>query len=248
MFNQLCGLELPSHRITRQFEDHVRLYGHKVFPFYADVFNCPLDDPENKFLHIRMQLEEAASAIGVTLKRKTVDNVVPAGRAARAKAERTRRNFKNLVRRAQVHTSIETTLQPQTLPTTTSVQIGGFALSTSQDEEEVEVEVDPDKDLSTSEASTPTSTDSSTGKNELHHLALRVWDNESRTVFCPERGFVSDLHSVWQGPSLPPPNPETDDGRNFQLLLSNIHLNKKGNASAYVSVATSLVQVLNYAT
>ncbi|KAF2438790.1 hypothetical protein P171DRAFT_342100, partial [Karstenula rhodostoma CBS 690.94] len=80
------------------------------------------------------------------------------------------------------------------------------------------------------------------------HIAFRVWDKNSRTLFDPERGFVSDMHSIWQGPLLPAPQLDTIDGRHCHLLLTNIHLNKKGNASAYISCATSLIQCLSYAT
>ena len=251
-FNQLHGLDLPTRRIKAQFENHLRLYGPRAFPYYAAVFNCPLEDPDDRFLHVRLELEEAARAVGVLLKRRYTDDTTPSGRAACAKAESTRKNYKTLIRRAEAHRTTEThrateAMDQSQVPSIMAapLQIGGFAVTAIQQEEEL---VNTNTEEATSEPNTPMSAGSAQGVNELHHLAFRVWDSDSRTIFSTERGFVSEIFSIWRGPTLPPPDPETEEGRNCQLLLSNVHLNKKGNASAYVSVATSIIQVLNYAT
>lgn len=67
------------------------------------------------------------------------------------------------------------------------------------------------------------------------------------TSLSLETELVSQMDSISNGSPPLPPQLETEDGRTSYLLLFSSHLSKKHleNASAYVSVATSLIQALS---
>jgi hypothetical protein len=68
----------------------------------------------------------------------------------------------------------------------------------------------------------------------------------SFTIFDDKRGFIANGHALWNGPLLPPLSPTED--RNALLFLTHLHLSKTGGkSSAFVSMATSLLQMMNYA-
>ncbi|KAF2703922.1 hypothetical protein K504DRAFT_334576, partial [Pleomassaria siparia CBS 279.74] len=75
------------------------------------------------------------------------------------------------------------------------------------------------------------------------HLAFRVWDAESRTVFNEQRGFVADLFAHRRAPVA---QPLSQDNPMFDVL-ANAHLSHVGNTNAFVSVVSSLLQLLTYA-
>ncbi|KAF2467152.1 uncharacterized protein BDR25DRAFT_195517, partial [Lindgomyces ingoldianus] len=75
------------------------------------------------------------------------------------------------------------------------------------------------------------------------HLAFRVWQSKSRTKFV-DGSFISELLSYWNGPL---PHPIAMGSHESFKILAIAHLSLTGNASCWVSVSTSLLQILNYA-
>jgi hypothetical protein len=74
-------------------------------------------------------------------------------------------------------------------------------------------------------------------------LGFRVWDANSRTKFSEDAGFVSEAFSIWRN-EYPPPFSPDGQGRQALIVLTNLHLSMRGGASTFVSVGTSLLQVM----
>ncbi|KAF1974429.1 hypothetical protein BU23DRAFT_638071 [Bimuria novae-zelandiae CBS 107.79] len=250
VFNEVTGLHLKTEKV-KAMEVYMRQNGPEAFPFYGAVFACPLEDLNEEYAAIRAVIEKAVDSLGIELERRSTEPALSSGRAKNARSEYTRRRFKNLIRKAQYEHDALSADAPQINSARSTIRLGGFAISAPQGLDELEIDVDEDaRAVQTEEPNTVQTGSPSPSPSQPHqltHLAFRVWDHNSYTLFNEETGFISQMHSIWRGPLLPPPNPETDDGRNCHQLLANLHLNKQGDASAYVSVATSLIQVLNYA-
>ncbi|KAL5409623.1 hypothetical protein PMIN06_008972 [Paraphaeosphaeria minitans] len=248
VFNKMHRLNLDTVKQLKPQEIYLKRNA-EAFPFCHKIFTWPPNDPNNAFAEDRAAILKAASSVGVVLEPRQEEHILSSGSAKSARSKYTRRRFELLMRKARHKNSPPSgsRLQPHTvLPLP---KLGGIAISTSSAEEvEVNTQDDEHHSVYMSEGTTPKSADSPRQRPQQPvHLAFRVWDRHSHTKFDTERGFVSALHSIWNGPLLPTPQLDTLDGRNSHLLLSNTHLSRTGNASAYISVATSLVQALNYA-
>lgn len=252
VFNKIFNLSLGKDKI-KPMEDYIRRNGGSAFPFYGKLLSCTLDDPQDKYAAARKVIEEVASTIDVDLVRRKTESAQSSGGARRARSEYTRQRFAKLVKKAKF--AQDEPLNIENLQARTQLRLGGMAISVgSSDEKVVSIEEDEDENeeanddgnLPINAEVTPTSSEDPRSHQpyESSQLAFRVWDKDSYTPFDPERGFMAKAHSIWRGALLPPPAPGSD----FFLFTSNSHLNREGNSSAFISVALSLIQALNYAT
>ncbi|KAF2788135.1 hypothetical protein K505DRAFT_315451 [Melanomma pulvis-pyrius CBS 109.77] len=242
IWNSIFGLNLPTRKIQNQFENHLRLYGEKAYPVFGAVFSTPFGG--TKYEESRKLIEAEAQALGIQLHRLEAEVISLSGNAAKAKSVNTRRFYKSLVRRAKASMTENTSTRSQVSTSQvaasqvgTSQLLGGFALKTNDYnslEEFVDVEEAPTPSTETGYLSDVSTTS--------YHLAFRVWDDDSRTVFKDNYGFVADLFAHRRAPV---PQPLSRNDPMFDIL-ANAHLSFQGNTSAFVSVASSLLQVLNY--
>jgi hypothetical protein len=231
VFNAITNLELRHNIVKDQFEHHLKLYGGRAFPEFGRVMAVPFDDHEGHYNDIHSIIEDAASKLGVQLSKRQTEVKFTSGAAQWAKSPRTRRAFKSLVRRAAQK---EKDGERESLVQMPEFEATPLPALHAWNNEDVE---DSPSSLPTiipvSQRRIPTS----------HSIAFRVWDSESRTKFTEEDGFESEMCSDWRGQFLPPFTPE-GEGMQAIKLLTNSHLSKSGGKSAFVSVSTSLLQVL----
>ena len=198
VFNAITGLDLRLSVVRYQFESHILLYGGRAFPEFARVMAVPFHDPEGRYNEIRLIIEETAAEFGIPLSRRKTEKRFQSGAAQHAKSPRTRRAYKSLVRRAalkekekaraarQMTRSVQRPL-PQELPTAVP-PIGRVALTVDsrQEDEEIWSDVEDYRNLAiTPPGPRPTEPPST------RHIAFRVWDANSRTLFDEDAGFVS---------------------------------------------------------
>ena len=202
--------------------------------------------------------------LGIDLERRQTESVYSSGSAKTAKSDYVRNRFVRLVETARFIQGDSFDNPKATLKTLSRKLLGGVAISVNEEKEEI-VDLSEDEGfVIIREPETPSSKSSSRpGPHQPSYLAFRVWDNK-RYTFKPsnlkssanspisytpfsENGFISGQHFFWNSPLLKPYNLETVDGRNAYLLAANCHLHKQGGTSPFISVASSLVQVLNYA-
>ncbi|ORY19703.1 hypothetical protein BCR34DRAFT_595166 [Clohesyomyces aquaticus] len=101
IFNSITGLELRPRVIRDHFHNHLRLYGGNAYAEYRRVIEMtPFDDPFGVYKHTRDMIEAEAKALGVAIRHRNIEVVLPSGGAATAKSELTRRYYKRLVRLA----------------------------------------------------------------------------------------------------------------------------------------------------
>ncbi|KAF2867826.1 hypothetical protein BDV95DRAFT_610265 [Massariosphaeria phaeospora] len=228
LFNSITGLGLRKHVIKAQYESHMRLYGPICFPEFGRVFHSTsLKDPSGRYAGERQIIEDEAEKLALALPKRTIESVSPSGRAAWSRSESTRKNYASLVRK--FHEKDDAS-QRQPMADHQSIQLGGYAIATDSSPDEWETFVDVDEPALV-----------------VPNLAFRVWDKGCITKYTEERGFISHLHSLWKGPLIQPLSLE-GEGEAALMLLANSHLSMKaGNGSAFVSVATSLLQVMTKA-
>jgi hypothetical protein len=230
-----------------RFENYLRLHGPKAFVVYKAVFSIPFNDPRGEYAPTREVIENAARRFGIRLHRLQEEHVFISGEARKAKSPKTRRLYRQLVRRASQEMRVRAmhTSTPAPTPTRMPIPIpllGNVALTMDADFEQSEYLVNVEEQLSplihgprkmTTETCQPT-------------LAFRVWDSNSRAKFSSQHGFVSEVFQMWKGPF---PEPFQPDGAGKQALtiLMNIHLSMKGGSSAFVSTTSSLLQAFTKA-
>ncbi|KAF5850663.1 hypothetical protein GGP41_010296 [Bipolaris sorokiniana] len=248
VFNYVTGLDLRISVVRYQFENHVLLYGGRAFSEYARVMAIPFHDPEGRYNAIRGIIEETATDSGIDLQRRETEIAFDSGAARWAKSPRTRKTYRSLVRRAaqkekekgQISRLTEPVVLPsdqQEIPISECV-LGNVALSTNnQDEERWSDTENPSPRTALVEQVR------SSMEPIKRKIAFRVWDENSRTIFSKEDGFVSQAFTIWRG-EYPPPFTPDGEGRDALKLLTNLHLCLKGGASTFVSLSTSLLQAL----
>ncbi|KAF2752311.1 hypothetical protein M011DRAFT_455104 [Sporormia fimetaria CBS 119925] len=263
IFNNITGLELSQRKVTAQFEQHLQLYGRLAFAEYDEVFfKVPFNDPQNVFQDMRNVIEHAAADSNISLNRRQSELRSPQGNAARAKSLITRGRYNPLVRLNSARSS-----QSSTQPTPPS---SGRSIRVQSEEEHI-VDVG-DSPHCPSTPLTP-STPSSNSHDSLPQtpfpmrqsrqflavpsvkaprrpeaatpaLAFRVWsESGSRAKFNPEKGFISEFFAMREAGVIPP---RSLDDELIETHALN-HLSKISRSrSAYISVSTSLIQVLNH--
>lgn len=239
VFNAMTSNDLPLRKVRDQFYSHIVYYGDKVYPFYGDVFRCPIDDPSGSYSSIRSLIDNTARRLNIKLDRRMGETVIKSGRAATARCIRIRHRHRELVRKAQ-RTSQYSSIPEQIEPAGQLLFRGRAIESPRRNAEHL---IDPEDG---SNAAVYNSVNLEV-TSDTPQLAFRAWDEKSRTKYDPRRGFIPQVHTYWNGPVLPPLNTETEEGRGITLLLSNLHLSFEGDFSTYVSVGTSLLYVLNKA-
>jgi hypothetical protein len=227
-----------------RFENYLRLHGPKAFVVYKAVFSIPFNDPRGEYAPIREVIENAARRFGIRLHRLQEEHVFISGEARKAKSPKTRRLYRQLVRRAsqEMRVGAMYTPTPAPAPTPTRIPIsipllGNVALTTDADFEQSEHLVDVEEQLNPRKMSTGSCQPT---------LAFRVWDSNSRANHSLQNGFVSEAFQMWKG-SFPDPFQPDGAGKQALTILMNIHLSMKGGSSAFVSTTTSLLQALTKA-
>ncbi|KAF1958675.1 hypothetical protein CC80DRAFT_502613 [Byssothecium circinans] len=227
IFNGITGLNLPKGRVTIQFQSHLRYHGARAFPHsFGRVFNCALNDPNNNFAAARGLTEKTAKLLQIQLKRRESNDeaLAASGQAAKSKSKRVRKAHQALIRQASsakapLHNN-NPYIQPKEIATA----------APKQTELYVDVNTQPKGQCTTAHAA----------------LAYRVFSNQSYTMYDPEIGFYTRGYANWHGQFLPPLSPDKDQVA--LLFLGHRHLSKTGgDASAYISVTTSLLQAMKYA-
>ncbi|KAJ4293110.1 hypothetical protein N0V90_008392 [Kalmusia sp. IMI 367209] len=217
VWKTITNIEIPQSTVKKQFE-HLKLYGKEAFPStFGKVFSTPLDDPEDRYLSIRANIEDAAHSIGIKLSRRKREEVIRSGGAAKAKALSTRQAFKKLKLKAcysneSIYKDVAY-MNPQSL-NNFAIRLGGVAIQASyKDECLVDSFYDPIKPMESGllEAGSP-------GPRCLGY----------------RNGFV-------------PPLRPTAESINMMKLLTNAHLDPASRTSFYCSITTSLIQAMKYA-
>ncbi|KAF2273725.1 uncharacterized protein EI97DRAFT_444774 [Westerdykella ornata] len=244
VFNNHYGLDLPSRKVTNQFESYIRLHGRRAFREYDDVFyRTAFNDPQ----------ELEASAIGASLRRREQDAVSPDGQAAKAKSKRTRHINKRLKLKQKAQ-AIQRPRHgnPQQGHSIWRTQGCAIRAVSSCDEVIVDIEDPVLSHGSFIPDCTNRNTKSLLGKMKPHEktfpsLAFRVWSNASGT-FYDDTGFWASLFASQKAAaSSPSPLPQNDKYGLFAALAnSHLSIKSRGN-SAFVSVASSLLQAMNIA-
>lgn len=226
VFNYVTGLDLRISVVRYQFENHVLLYGGRAFSEYARVMAIPFHDPEGRYNAIRGIIEETATDSGIDLQRRETEIAFDSGAARWAKSPRTRKTYRSLVRRAaqkekekgQISRLTEPVVLPsdqQEIPISECV-LGNVALSTNnQDEERWSDTENPSPRTALVEQVR------SSMEPIKRKIAFRVWDENSRTIFSKEDGFVSQAFTIWRG-EYPPPFTPDGEGRDALKLLTNL--------------------------
>jgi len=159
-------------------------YGPKAIPEFAQVFGCPFSDPTDHYRHSIEAVECKARQLGVELTiRKSEPNFI-AGQAASSKAERVRRQYKALCRRASQSTSPTNSSLIQSGGDPHMSRLGSFPMTSTQQLEDPEVLVDVEKT-----AVTPIEENVRPGFRHESSLAYRVWD-DSRYVQLFHRPII----------------------------------------------------------
>ncbi|KAH7073382.1 hypothetical protein FB567DRAFT_633216 [Paraphoma chrysanthemicola] len=249
IYNVRFGQDLKIAKVRNQFENYMRLHGEKAFPVFRAVFSVPFDDPDNIYNETRRDIETIAKHLDIDLQLLKEEVPSPTGLAQKAKSIKTRKLYRQLVRKASREGKAPAVQSPRvdtvrsTLPTMGSMTIGASnetaeILCDTEDSSQLR----PMKDVELVET---TSTNSITEPT----LGFRVWSTtSSRTRFTEQDGFISEAFaSVWKG-ELPPPFSREGEGAQAIKLLTNWHLSMSGGgASAWVSVSVSLLQALTKA-
>jgi hypothetical protein len=241
VFNGITGLGLRHHIVQRQFRDHMVLYGVRAYSEFGKVLKIPFHDADGYYEDIHAIIQDTAAELGLRLRRRKVEEKLVLGKAQFHKSPTTRKYWKARVRlmAQQEKERAAQKLKPKDSSTRVA-RLGGFAMTTTWDESDDEVIVDAE-DLSTHLLSLTALRSDSHNKNP--HIGLRVWDDDSRTKFSEETGFVSEAFTIWRG-RFPSPFSPDGQGKQALMLLTNLHLSMKGGASCFVSVSTSLLQVM----
>ncbi|KAL6151255.1 hypothetical protein ACJBU6_10243 [Exserohilum turcicum] len=250
VFNAVTGLSLRLSVVRYQFESHILLYGGRAFPEFARVMSVPFDDPEGRYDEIRGIIEDTAAEPGINLPRRETEVHFTSGTARYAKSPRTRRTYRALVRKATQQEKEKARIarmsqlvelpacrQPASIP----YRLGRIDISMHPDQMDKETW----SDVEDSPSSSPLApiTPGTRTPPAVRNIAFRVWDANSRTAFTEESGFVSQAFTIWRN-EYPPPFSPDGQGRQALMIFTNLHLSLTGGASTFVSLSTSLLQVL----
>jgi hypothetical protein len=243
IFNGVTGLDLRHSIVRSQFDSHLKLYGGRAYPEYGRAIATPFKDPYGVYTGIRNIIEQTASDLGLELLRRKTEVKIISGQAQYAKSPKTRRYWKSLVRRAAQHEKQKARQVLSSSASASSVQVpssGGRVLVTTANSDDQEFLTDVEDFSAPVVSSTePRSSLPLTAPR----LGFRVWDANSRTKFSEDSGFVSEAFSIWRN-EYPPPFSPDGQGRQALMVLTNLHLSMRGGASTFVSVGTSLLQVM----
>jgi hypothetical protein len=243
VFNEVTALDLRLCVVRNQFESHLKLYGGRAYPEYAKAMAVPFDDPYGVYNDIHLIIEETACDLRLELSRRNREVKFISGLAQYAKCSKTRRYWKSLVRRAaqqEKERARRVLNSSANIPPVQEPSMGGRAILTTSTFD--------DQEYLTDAEDYPTSILTSTEPRPnlplaAPRLGFRVWDANSRTKFTEELGSVSEAFSIWRN-EFPPPFSPDGQGRQALMLLTNMHLSMSGGASTFVSVSTSLLQVM----
>ena len=247
VFNAITGQDLDNNKLRNRYYTYIILFGREALPEFDEVLNVPFSDPENWFHEIHKIIRVRAAEIGVEMIWRECEEKHELGRARFAKSPKIRRYYKHLVRSARRRK--EERSRAANTPPVEDLPLWGLQLGRTpmveQDVEESWSDIDDD-DHATPVTPTPRSPRAPPG---TQHIGFRVWDANSRTKFDVENGFVSEkfaseAFSSWSEWLLAPFSPDDEQGLRSTLLLALPHLSKRGGASSYVSVSTSLLQAL----
>jgi hypothetical protein len=215
IFNHIFGLELSTRKVKDQFESYIRLYGGMAFKCYARVFATPINDPHGRYSEcatryiwvrvckidtlsasLRRIIEKSASVLNIKLRPLKHETAVTPSRGAQAKAARTRRRYKALVRRASQNRVEDINRSPFINKPKNSFYLGGYPVNFIDNLEEIEL-VGVEKETVSSppaEHSPPVPSPTTVGysipispsetashmtpiSSTSRHLAFRVWDS-----------------------------------------------------------------------
>jgi len=245
VFNAITDQDLDNNKLRNRYYTYIILFGREALPEFDEVLKVPFSDPDNWFHEIHKIIRVRAAEIGVEMIWRECEEKHELGRARFAKSPKIRRYYKHLVRSARERR--EERSRAAQAPPVEDLPLPGLQLGgTPMVEQDVEESWSDIVDGYHTPPITPTQPipRALAGRN---NVAFRVWDANSRTRFDDETGFVSEFFSTWRGDFLPPFTPD-GQGQQAIMMLTNSHLNKDGGASAFVSVSTSLLQVLVKAT
>ncbi|KAH7402472.1 hypothetical protein BKA66DRAFT_1447, partial [Pyrenochaeta sp. MPI-SDFR-AT-0127] len=250
IFNAAFKLTLSTRKVCAQFESHIRLYGGRAFPMYNDVFLIPFEDPNGRYSDLRNFIEGTARDLNVELHRLEEEQTSPAGKAAKAKSRLTRKYYRALVKNAYQRQKSQATktLVKQRPPLRSQPRenqyLGGISLRVRDSwDEELLTDVE-DYSMPAVSSVGPSLRPFLLRPYSTPCIAFRCWDQNSRTVFTEDGGFVSEAHTLWRGHYLKPFIFE-GEGKQALLFLANLHLCMQGgSSSSFVSISTSLLQVL----
>jgi hypothetical protein len=177
VFNKMHGLNLDA---KKQIKPQVKYVwdNAEALPFCSKIITWPLDDPYKEFAADRSAIAEAASLLGVKLKRRREEPGLSSGSAKSARSRYTRRRFKLLMRKACFVS--DRPPNPKPYQSTSQWKLGGIAIPT-HGEEEIEANLDSDEEPD----STPKETTPQVAGTAAHrpqqptHLGFRVWDRDS---------------------------------------------------------------------
>lgn len=239
IFNTLFALDLPTSTVCGQFENYIRSNGGRAFPVYDQVYSIPFQDPQGRYSDLRKLIEETARDLNIDLQRLEEEKIVPSGTAAKARSTRVRKHYKWLVKRASETKSKAPAVAEMQSLSLRDKPLGGIPLAVS-DAWDHELLSDAEDYVAPAVAS------ASRARSRLpttHHIAFRVWDEDSRTKFTEAKGFLSEAHTMWRGEYLEPFTFEGQGRQALMLLASNHLCMRGGGSSSFVSVSTSLLQV-----
>ncbi|EDU50387.1 conserved hypothetical protein [Pyrenophora tritici-repentis Pt-1C-BFP] len=260
VFNAVTGLQLSPRIVRNQFNNYILLYGGRAFPEYQRVMAVPFSDPK-VYNEIRDIIDNTAIEFGINLPRRRVEVIFESGQARSAKSPKTRKHYRNLVRRAaeKEREKLRVLRQPQSMEPEPEPEpekplraclIGRTTLAPNPEWEVEDIFFDVEEPLASRSILPRTSLivphgTPSRPHPSTRHIGFRVWDGDSRTMFTEEDGFVSEAFArFWSGDYPPPFSPEEAQGLQALKILTNLHLSLSGGASTFVSVSTSLLQAL----
>ena len=195
-FNAITGLNLRHRVIRNQFESYISLYGGRAFPEYQRVMAIPFHDPGRRYDDIRNIIDETAVEFCIDLQRRMVDVKFNAGQARSAKSPKTRKHYRDLIRRATIKERERALRRPQSIEPqpgpelepelpVQACMLGKTTLARSFGWEYEEAWSDVEDSLNSTSLSPGTP---SRSPPDTRHVGFRVWDEDSRTMFSDELG------------------------------------------------------------
>ena len=199
-FNAITGLNLRHRVIRSQFENYILLYGGRAFPEYQRVVAIPFHDPRGRYDEIRNIIDETAVEFGIDLPRRMADVKFNAGQARSAKSPKTRKHYRDLIRRATIKERERARRRPQSIEPQPELEsepelelelpvqacmLGQTTLIRSFGWEDEEAWSDVEDSLNSMSLSPGTPSRSPPG---TRYVGFRVWDEDSRTMFSDESG------------------------------------------------------------
>ncbi|KAF2132386.1 hypothetical protein P153DRAFT_383270 [Dothidotthia symphoricarpi CBS 119687] len=253
VFNQVTGLDFKPRKITAQFTSMLG-NGSKGSIHWAQVFDeVAFDDAKGVYAEIRNLIEVTAVNLHVQLIPRDEEFDFQSGSAAKAKSPGTRTKHRRRVKLVQEEK--KALIRQMALMEASAMHVqpsnsGPGVIEDHFDEYFTDVEDNPVTDL-------PCMPYSGTSNNPAAYsgrtsssspcLAFRVWDAKSYTQFTEDGDFISNAAFSVKNKSFLTPFAPEGQGLSTFLFFAKSHLSLKGNTSAFVSVSTSLLQAMVYA-